>query len=235
MIHPDFDMKQASWDYYHKFHNSFGPGYASTGMQTFVVFDDGTVAIRARRWVPADRRRYDAFHVGIFATTDDDCPTLYTPDGRKLNKAGLTYGGGTLVLVDYDTKRVYSLEQSDRSDRSWRTTVPWLRGQSITAWWPRASTHPHTSSFSTNPLLEIPDESRAYMRALRQQCSAWLTLECERAPELRRRLRPDAVQLPWRSDYTFKHMTETQRAQLSLHGWVTPRVTVTHPYLLLEG
>lgn len=89
----EFDNKGKQWD-------SFGAFHKRNGI--FVEFETGELSIVVPRPDPADRRYYDRYGIQVVATSDSDCPALYTSKDAEepVKPAWLNQNGHQYIAVD---------------------------------------------------------------------------------------------------------------------------------------
>jgi len=128
----EFDHQRKSWDRYRAFHTTNGP---------FTEFETGEVIVD---WTPRLERRghYDRYGIQLVATSDDDCPMLYTSpecgNGDHVPKAWLNHRGQQPLAIDWEQGVAVSLDVLGR-DRENRTRLTGFHTKGAHALW----TGPH--------------------------------------------------------------------------------------------
>lgn len=118
---PDWDHNMVRWDAWSAFHigvTKYGRcATVSYSYPQFIMFDTGELLCRAVAPNPDDRGVYAPLNVSIYATNDEQCPNLFTLDGKLLKRAWLDQDRGQqYLLIDHDTKRAVRIDQHNGTD-----------------------------------------------------------------------------------------------------------------------
>jgi hypothetical protein len=231
----DFDFTRQRWDEYRAFHTNDGH---------IVQFATGECIYTRPNPDPHERRHFRARMIQSVGTDDSDLPDLYLPgDTKPLPKAWLNNNGMQYLMVDYDRDKAVRLF-------SYGATMPLTipthlrqRNRSdVRVYWAGPGCDPIGASILiSQPFVPLP-EQRAAIRALRDQCTAWVAMQDFPAEVWRPIVyKGEKIAVPSHAvgidqvlDKSITDLTVAVRVQFVRHGHVGKRVNTTHPYLSLS-
>lgn len=174
---PEFNNANRLWDAYHAFHNIVTGG--------FVRFESGEVIYTRYAPDPDQRHTYLSGAVQIVSTTDNDCPTLYLPDGTRIPSAWLARNGMQYLCVDRDLgvavrllrHRQYPPKLTDQDYR-----VPAYLRRSFSVYWSGEGSKPIAAPIVVAPPKKLTADEKAHLQALKDQCNLWHAMSGIGAP-----------------------------------------------------
>jgi hypothetical protein len=239
MQHPAFDHDKKRWDKFKAFangHDRYGHRYGWSDNAAFYQLETGEVFTPWLSFAKDKRGLYKDLNIAVLATADDDCPSLYTPDGTKVPKAWLNHGGGQQVVIDYDTKRVVGLNWCNGRNVTRagvdgvKTGIPvWLRTHAV-VYFAGAGEPPVGGMLRTTfPRVWTPEET-AHLDGLRSGARAWHTLtEQTKTYSDHRALDPLRYLTKSLAD-----LSTSERIAVIYDGWAKRFTTTYHPYLVIK-
>lgn len=228
---PAYNHKNALFDQFNQFYNVWGDYTAS-----FWRFDNGSMIVKAGKWGRSERKVYCDYGVTIAATIGNHCPTLRTPEGRKVTKTELNEGGHELLLIDHASRRAVSLRYVRFQD-NWKQQIP-ANVRNCGAYFASDDSLPmgYPVELMVYPTLTMEEQETKQM--LLDTCRAWLALEKSEGDTAGAATHPTSIGLcfsNYSSKTTFADLQPIDRIRLATNGWLTSkRVSEIHPYLLAD-
>lgn len=231
---PAYDHKNALFDQFDQFYNVYG-GYRGGYAALFWRFDNGSMIVKTGKWEPSDRKVYRDYGVTIAATIDNHCPTLRTPEGRKVTKAELNEGGYELLLIDHASRRAVSLGYACVRD-NWQQQIP-ANVRGCGAYFASDDSLPmgYPVELMVHPTLTMEEQETKQM--LLDTCRAWLALEKSEGNTAGAATHPTSIGLclsNYSSKTTFADLQPIDRIRLATNGWYNSRIPEIHPYLMAD-
>lgn len=219
-----FDYSRARWDEWKAFHISqYG---------CFVRFETGEMVVRSMRFDPGDRHEYSDHGVGIFSTTDSDCPSFTTPDGKPVKKVWLDDGGAQTLLVDYKHKRAVRLDGWAGND-AWQKPIPERFQKSfIRAYYAGPNSIPLGQPIRISRPKVLTLAEKRHIQTLIEASKAWyVMMELDKRP---RPPRVDPVATGLVCDIPYTMLLDDMKVALAVAG-TTPSIEKSwHKYLQME-
>ena len=225
-----FNLSQAKWDEYRAFH--YRPAW------NIVQFDTNELIVTTAGFDPAQRRLYENLNVGIYATTDEKCPSLYeSPDAAKpVPKAWLTCEGGQQILVDYCTGRAVRLRWIE--DR-----IPVrLRRHLASCYFAGPGEPPIGGKITLRPPATWTEQDEQHFTDVIAACQMWAGLhEYPKPPSMYQAPKVGTVRVPWEPsaknvvhEVSFEMLTDVRKVQIAWHGLSNHRARREVEYLYVK-
>lgn len=161
-----FNITSRRWDEYRAFHH-----YLS---RYLVMFDTGEMIYEYHDPDPDFRKRFRDHEIQIVATTDADCPKLYTSDGTEVKKAWITRKGLQHLAVDYERGVVVRLQSP--SDQRHDTRLPPRFVGKAAVYWSGAERRPvGAPTILSIPRTFTPEENAHILQTI-SACKAWAAM-----------------------------------------------------------